>query len=84
MPAERLPRLPLSVRYQEHDLGPVYSQTDGLHFMLNFTVALGLLIGLILLWLAWRGRVMWLKVWSLGLVVASLAYLVAATFGLTR
>ena len=72
------------MRYQEHDLGPVYSQTDGLHFMLNFTVGLALLIGVALVWLAWRGRVMWLKVWSVGLVGASLAYLVAAAFGLTR
>lgn len=84
MPGDRLPRLSESVRYQEHDLGPVYSQTDGLHFMLNFTVTLGLLIGVVLAWLAWRGRVMWLKVWSVGLVAASLAYLVAAALGLTR
>jgi hypothetical protein len=72
------------VRYEEDALGPVYSQTDGLHFMLNFTVSLALVIGVILLWLAVRGRVMWLKVWSVGLVLASVAYLGAAAFGLTR
>jgi hypothetical protein len=72
------------VRYQEDSLGPVYSQTDGLHFMLNFTVSLALVIGVILLWLAVRGRVMWLKVWSVGLVLASVAYLAAAALGLTR
>lgn len=59
----------------------VYSDSAGLHFMLNFTVALAFLIGLALLWLGRRGRVLWLQVWSVGLVVFSAAYLVAALFG---
>ena len=33
----------------------IYSQSSGLHFMLNFTVALALIIGLALLWLGRRG-----------------------------
>jgi hypothetical protein len=61
-------------------LEPVYSQTAGLHFMLNFTVGLALLIGCVLFWLSLRGRV---KVWSLGLILASLGYLGAAIVGLT-
>jgi hypothetical protein len=60
----------------------IYSQSDGLHFMLNFTVTLALMIGLLLFWLARRGRVMWLSVWSAGLVLFSVAYLVAAMLGL--
>ncbi|MCB1772070.1 MAG: hypothetical protein KDI88_00520 [Gammaproteobacteria bacterium] len=60
----------------------VYSQSEGLHFMLNFTVALALLIGLALLWLSRRGRVLWLQVWSIGLVIFSVAYLVAAAMGM--
>ena len=59
----------------------IYSQSDGLHFMLNFTVALALIIGCVLLWLGRRGRVMWLQVWSAGLVVFSVAYLGAAMLG---
>ena len=59
----------------------VYSQSEGLHFMLNFTVALALVIGLVLLWLGRRGRVIWLQVWSVGLVVFSVAYLGAASLG---
>ncbi len=43
--------------------------------MLNFTVALSLLIGLGLWWLGRKGRVLWLQVWSIGLVVFSVAYL---------
>lgn len=74
------------MRYQEGagdaavDL-PVYSQSDGLHFMLNFTVALALLIGVALWWLSRKGRVLWLQVWSIGLVGFSIAYLVAAAGG---
>lgn len=76
------------MRYQEGQNGvvpdlPVYSQSDGLHFMLNFTVGLALLIGVALLWLGRRGRVLWLQVWSAGLVVFSVAYLGAAMFGMT-
>jgi len=56
----------------------IYSQSEGLHFMLNFTVALALVIGVGLLWLGRRGRVLWLQVWSVGLVVFSAAYLGAA------
>jgi hypothetical protein len=61
---------------------PIYSQSHGLHFMLNFTVALALLIGLALLWLGRGGRVLWLQVWSAGLVIFSVAYLGAAILGL--
>ena len=60
---------------------PVYSQSDGLHFMLNFTVALALIIGIALWWLSRRGRVLWLQVWSIGLVIFSIAYLGAAATG---
>ncbi|MFM1891776.1 MAG: hypothetical protein RLZ44_853 [Pseudomonadota bacterium] len=71
------------MRYQEELVAePVYSQTAGLHFMLNFTVALALLIGVVLLWLGRRGRVMWLTVWSAGLILASVLYLGAAALGL--
>lgn len=60
----------------------VYSQSDGLHFMLNFTVSLALVIGVILFLLGRKGRVMWLTVWSAGLVIFSIAYLLAAAMGL--
>ena len=60
---------------------PVYSRSDGLHFMLNFTVSLALLIGVALWWLSRKGRVLWLQVWSIGLVVFSIAHLAAAAFG---
>jgi hypothetical protein len=74
------------MRYEEGSVAPaemqVYSQSEGLHFMLNFTVALALLIGIALWWLGRRGRVLWLQVWSIGLVIFSIAYLGAAIAGL--
>jgi hypothetical protein len=74
------------MRYEEGSVPleqmQVYAQSDGLHFMLNFTVALALLIGIALWWLGRRGRVLWLQVWSIGLVVFSIAYLAAAIAGL--
>jgi hypothetical protein len=74
------------MRYEETEGVPVsemqiYSQSDGLHFMLNFTVALALIIGIALWWLGRAGRVLWLQVWSIGLVVFSVAYLIAAALG---
>jgi hypothetical protein len=44
--------------------------------MLVFTAVLGLIIGLVCIGLGWQGRFMWLKVWGLGLTLASLVYLV--------
>ena len=74
------------MRYEAGESVPVeqmtvYSESDGLHFMLNFTVTLALLIGIALWWLSRRGKVLWLQVWSIGLVIFSIAYLVAAVMG---
>lgn len=43
--------------------------------MLLLTVIFSLIIGVVLIWLARRGRQMWLMVWSVGLVIASVAYM---------
>lgn len=69
------------MRYPETGLAePLYINSDGLHHMLLFTVVLALCIGIGLFWLGRHGRVMWLWVWSAGLVLASLGYL-GAYFG---
>lgn len=39
------------------------------------TVVLGLMIGVILYTMARRARIIWLAVWGVGLVAASLAYM---------
>ena len=46
-----------------------------------FAVVLGLLIGVALFGLGLRGRIMWLTVWSGGLVLASVVYLVSFSLG---
>lgn len=43
--------------------------------MLLFTVIISLIIGFVLMWLARHGRQMWLMAWSVGLVLASVAYM---------
>ncbi len=43
--------------------------------MLLLTVVIGLVVGIVLIWLARLGQQMWLMVWSVGLVLASIAYI---------
>ena len=43
--------------------------------MLLFTVSLAFVIGIILMWLGYKGKQMWLVFWSVGLIMASLSYL---------
>ena len=40
------------------------------------SAAIGLIVGAFLTWLGWRGRQMWLVVWCVGLVIASVACLI--------
>ena len=48
---------------------------------LGFTALLGLVIGVVLGYLAWRGRQRWLLVWSVGLVATSIAYATSQWWG---
>lgn len=43
--------------------------------MMLLTLGISIVVGIVLMWLARRGRQMWLMAWSVGLVVASIAYL---------
>jgi len=73
------------MRYSDSQvLEPLYSQSDSLHHMLLFTVVLAFFIGLLLLWLGRHGRVLWLTVWSIGLMLASIAYIAAYLAGWVR
>lgn len=54
---------------------PLYAEAGTLQDMLLFTVVLALFIGIALLWLGRHGRVMWLTVWSAGLIVSSILYI---------
>jgi len=50
--------------------------------MLSLSVALALLVGVVLFYLGKRGNIMWLKVWSIGLILLSFGYLAADAAGL--
>lgn len=58
-----------------------YEETTGLPYtetypgLLAYTVFLALLIGIVLFIIGRLGQQMWLKVWSVGLVLSSIAYL---------
>ena len=41
--------------------------------MLIFTAVLGVIIGIILTYLGKKGKVLWLFVWSIGLIICSIA-----------
>ncbi len=66
---------------QASSLPPLYAEAGTLQDMLLFTVVLALFIGVILLWLGRHGRVMWLTVWSAGLIVSSILYIGADLMG---
>lgn len=50
--------------------------------MLSFSMVLGVLIGIVLFFLGRHGKILWLSVWSIGLVVLSAGYLAADMAGL--
>lgn len=72
------------MRYSEAAVAePLYVNTPHLQHTLLFTVVLAFFIGAALLYLGRRGRVMWLTVWSIGLMIASLLYVGAYFSGMT-
>ncbi len=40
--------------------------------MLLFTAALSIVIGIVLTYLGYKGRVLWMVTWSIGLIICSL------------
>jgi hypothetical protein len=74
------------MRYQDDALatGQIYSQSAGLHNMLLFTVMIALAVGVTLLVLGLRGRVLWLTTWSAMLIILSALYIGADVLGYLR
>ena len=54
---------------------PNFPHTEGMETILMFSVILSLIVGLVLLAISLRGRVIWLGCWSAGLVVCSVVYI---------
>ncbi len=48
-----------------------------MHNMLSLSMILAIVVGMVLFFAARRGNVLWMKVWSLSLILLSVAYLIA-------
>lgn len=60
---------------------PAAPYGESMHVMLTMSMVLGIIIGMTLLVLACRARILWLTVWSVGLVLFASGYLLAESFG---
>jgi hypothetical protein len=70
------------MRYREGELeDPDNPYPQSTMAMMEAAYWMSIPIGLILLWLAIKGRVMWLKVWSVGLMSLGIGILVYQYFG---
>lgn len=71
-----------NMRYREgEEVDPDYPYTESTHMMMNLAYGMSIPIGLILLWLAIRGRILWLKVWSVGLMALGIGILIKQYLG---
>lgn len=70
------------MRYREgQSVDPEHPYTEGTHAMLEASYWLSIPIGLALLWMGIRGRVLWLKVWSVGLMALGVGILLVEYLG---
>jgi len=66
------------LRYKDGEApNPQFPHSESMHHMLTLSMVMSIIIGVVLFVLAWRGNILWLKVWSVLLVVLSIAYLIA-------
>ena len=56
---------------------------ESMHSMLTLSMVLAIIIGSILYAAGRHGKILWLKVWSIGLIVCSLLYLIGERAGFT-
>jgi hypothetical protein len=71
------------MRWREgQEVDPNNPYTESTHMMLDMAYWMSIPIGLALLWMGIKGRVMWLKVWSVGLMVLGIGILINNYFGL--
>ena len=69
------------MRYREGELeDPDHPYPESTQMMLDLAYLMAIPVGLALLWIAIRGRVMWLKVWSVGLMALGIGFLLFEHF----
>jgi hypothetical protein len=65
------------MRWREgQEVDPNNPYTESTHMMLDMAYWMSIPIGLVLLWMGIKGRVMWLKVWSVGLMFLGIGILI--------
>lgn len=55
---------------------PLYPHSESMHHMLTLSMGMSIIIGIILFILGRRGNILWLKVWSVILIILSVGYLI--------
>lgn len=71
------------MRWREgQEVDPNNPYAESTHMMLDMAYWMSIPIGLVLLWMGIKGRVMWLKVWSVGLMFLGVGILINDYFGL--
>ena len=71
------------MRYREgQEVDPDNPYPESTQMMMEMAYWMSIPIGLLLLWLGIKGRVMWLKVWSVGLMALGVGILIDEYFGL--
>ena len=70
------------MRYREgQQVDPDNPYSENTHMMLEMAYWMSIPIGLALLWIAIKGRVMWLSVWSVGLMALGIGILLKEYLG---
>ena len=69
------------MRWREgEEADPDYPYGEGIHMVMNVAYGMSIPLGLMLLWLAFKGRILWLKVWSVGLMLLGVGILIYENF----
>lgn len=69
------------MRYREgQEVDPNSPYPENTELMLEMAYWMSIPVGLVLLWLGIKGRIMWLKVWSVGLMLLGIGILVAQRY----
>ena len=71
------------MRWREgQEVDPNNPYAESTHMILDMAYWMSIPIGLVLLWMGIKGRVMWLKVWSVGLMLLGIGILINNYLGL--
>lgn len=66
------------MRYRDGEApDPLYPHSETMHHMLTLSMVMAIFIGIVLFVLGRRGNILWMKVWSVILILLSVAYLTA-------